>query len=373
MARQIAITNPRIKDNRWLWEAYQGINNSRAYDDFVISDNYWLYLVILAGSTGGMNVMGAIDCSGNPNYPAATIGDVYRVSVAGRIGGGAGFPVSVGDVIICFTTSAAGTQAGVGANWNIKQVGLQRNFEVDFATGDLAQTTVQDWNGAIGRDISLSALRNITLTSANNIVLSAINTFTVSSDWFSVAGSTGKTSIGTIAATAFLNIDNAQATGSALLSVEFANGLGGCFLANRTNNTVENFGWIMYTGGANKWFIGMHQGNDNYFFAKTSSTGTQLITLSDTTSVVGIGTNLGIGTTSVGTNGSFCLILVNGVEPTADVANGIHMFSIDSADNTATLGFKMEQVVEAIGGSVADSKVKVKINGVWYWLLMDSV
>lgn len=171
MGRQIAITNPRVKDNRWLWEAFQGINNARTYDDFVISDNYWLYLVILAGIGSGMEIKGNIDCSANPNYPAGNQGDYYRVSVAGKIGGAAGFPVSVGDAIVCFVSGAAGTQAAVGANWNIKQVGLQRNFEVNLSTGDLTQATVRDWTGAIGRNVALTAVGTFAVSGTNFAVL----------------------------------------------------------------------------------------------------------------------------------------------------------------------------------------------------------
>lgn len=151
--RQIPITNPRVKDNQWLNEAFNGVNNSRTYEDFTISDNYWIYLSILANAGGsGVDIKGDIDCSGNPNYPLASKGDAYRVSVAGKIGGASGFPVSVGDVIIAWVASAAGTQAAVGANWNIKQVGLQRIFEVTLSTGDVVQTGARDWTSTLGRN-----------------------------------------------------------------------------------------------------------------------------------------------------------------------------------------------------------------------------
>lgn len=65
--------------------------------------------------------MGGIDCSANPNYPAANAGEFYRVTVAGKIGGASGPNVEVGDEIHCFTTSIAGTHAAVGANWTIVQ------------------------------------------------------------------------------------------------------------------------------------------------------------------------------------------------------------------------------------------------------------
>lgn len=68
---------------------------------------------------------GLKDCSANPNYPAADAGHTYRVSVAGKIGGGSGPNVEVGDLLICLTDgTAAGTHASVGANWSIAQTNI---------------------------------------------------------------------------------------------------------------------------------------------------------------------------------------------------------------------------------------------------------
>lgn len=68
---------------------------------------------------------GGIDCSGNPNYPAADAGNVYRVSVAGKIGGASGVNVEVNDRLECFVdSSASGNHATVGANWIISQVNI---------------------------------------------------------------------------------------------------------------------------------------------------------------------------------------------------------------------------------------------------------
>lgn len=75
--------------------------------------------------TDPLSYKGAIDCSANPNYPAANAGDTYRISVAGKIGGASGPNVEAGDMIICFVdSSASGTHAAVGANWNIIQANI---------------------------------------------------------------------------------------------------------------------------------------------------------------------------------------------------------------------------------------------------------
>lgn len=68
---------------------------------------------------------GVVDCSANPNYPAADAGDVYKVSVAGKIGGGSGPNVEVGDTLLCTVdASPSGNHATVGANWVILQTNI---------------------------------------------------------------------------------------------------------------------------------------------------------------------------------------------------------------------------------------------------------
>ena len=76
---------------------------------------------------------GGLDCSANPNYPAADAGHVYKVTVAGKVGGGSGPDVEVGDTMYCTTdSSASGNHATVGANWAI----IQANSELAAAIAD---------------------------------------------------------------------------------------------------------------------------------------------------------------------------------------------------------------------------------------------
>lgn len=83
------------------------------------------YADALIAANDAMVFKGAVDCSTNPNYPAADRGHTYRVSVAGKIGGASGLNVEVGDMFICLTDgTAAGNQATVGANWSILQTNL---------------------------------------------------------------------------------------------------------------------------------------------------------------------------------------------------------------------------------------------------------
>jgi hypothetical protein len=61
---------------------------------------------------------GGLDASANPNYPAGDAGDVYKITVAGKVGGAAGVSVNPGDTIYnTVDSSAAGDQATVGGNW----------------------------------------------------------------------------------------------------------------------------------------------------------------------------------------------------------------------------------------------------------------
>lgn len=83
------------------------------------------YVDNLIAAADAMVFKGVIDCSTNPNYPAAEAGWTYRVSVAGKIGGASGVNVEIGDLLVCLADStASGTQAAVGANWSIAQVNI---------------------------------------------------------------------------------------------------------------------------------------------------------------------------------------------------------------------------------------------------------
>lgn len=78
--------------------------------------------IITGGASDVMIFKGVIDCSANPNYPAADAGNVYKVSVAGKIGGASGPNVEVGDTLYCITDgTVSGNHATVGANWVIVQ------------------------------------------------------------------------------------------------------------------------------------------------------------------------------------------------------------------------------------------------------------
>lgn len=81
------------------------------------------YVDGILDSLNGFQNKGGIDCSSNPNYPAASNGHVYIVTVGGKIGGGSGDSVAAGDLLLCkVDASASGTTAAVGANWDLIHV-----------------------------------------------------------------------------------------------------------------------------------------------------------------------------------------------------------------------------------------------------------
>ena len=112
------------------------------------------------GLTDSIVYKGAIDCSGNPNFPAADAGHAYIVSVDGKIGGASGVNVITGDMIICKTDgTVAGTQAAVGANWNI----IEQNIDlanIIISGGAINNTTMGSITPAAGTFTTLKATTN---------------------------------------------------------------------------------------------------------------------------------------------------------------------------------------------------------------------
>lgn len=97
--------------------------------------------------TGVMKFVGSTDCSGNPNYPSAKKGEAYVVSVAGKIGGASGLTVEVGDVYVAIANNAGGTQAAVGASWDVLQYNLvgallSANNLSDLSSASTARTNL---------------------------------------------------------------------------------------------------------------------------------------------------------------------------------------------------------------------------------------
>lgn len=123
----------------------------------------------LLDANNAFTYKGVIDASANPNYPAASAGWTYKISVAGKIGGASGINVEVGDTITCLVDgTAAGTQAVVGANWII----LQSNIDgavvgpASSVAGDLA--TYSGTTGKVVADSGVAISTDGTLATNNN-------------------------------------------------------------------------------------------------------------------------------------------------------------------------------------------------------------
>jgi hypothetical protein len=90
----------------------------------------FLYSVNVAG----VLYKGVIACAGDPNYPGAVVGDQYKVSTAGHIGGVSGPIVQVGDMIECIVAAVTGDHATVGASWIVGQTNVSKPVEAPAST-----------------------------------------------------------------------------------------------------------------------------------------------------------------------------------------------------------------------------------------------
>jgi hypothetical protein len=100
------------------------LSDSPTFQDGIQEAKDYADAQIAAAVAGLFEYKGGIDCSANPNYPAANRGDSYLVTIAGRIGGASGTVVEVGDFVFANADSAAGDEATVGANWDVLQANL---------------------------------------------------------------------------------------------------------------------------------------------------------------------------------------------------------------------------------------------------------
>ena len=114
------------------------------------------YVDQIISAQDAMVFKGSTDCSGNPNYPAGNRGDTYRVSVAGKIGGGGGVNVEAGDLYICLTDgSVTGGQLLVGANWTVAQANLDGAV---IGPASAVSANLAAFNGTTGKLIQDSGL-----------------------------------------------------------------------------------------------------------------------------------------------------------------------------------------------------------------------
>jgi len=117
---------------------------------------------------------GSLDCSANPNYPAASVGWTYKVTVAGKIGGASGPNVEIGDQIICLTNSASDNHATVGSNFTIIQTNIDGAVTSSETSTVDSQVTV--FSGTSGKIIKKTT---VTIDASGNLNLPSGATYKI--------------------------------------------------------------------------------------------------------------------------------------------------------------------------------------------------
>lgn len=107
--------------------------------------------------TGLFDFKGSTNTSGNPNYPAASKGDAYVVTVAGKIGGASGKSVDIGDVYVASADNAGGTEASVGFNWFVLEHNLVGALLSANNLSDLANVGTAQINLGLGTVATLAS------------------------------------------------------------------------------------------------------------------------------------------------------------------------------------------------------------------------
>jgi hypothetical protein len=134
-----------------------------------------------AAVVGLFDYKGGTDASANPNYPAASKGDAYSVTVAGKVGGASGKSVDVGDTYIATADNAGGNEATVGTSWIVLEHNLVGALLAANNLGDVANagtartnlglaigTNVQAWDADLDALAALSGTNTIYYRSAAN-------------------------------------------------------------------------------------------------------------------------------------------------------------------------------------------------------------
>jgi hypothetical protein len=129
----------------------------------------------LIAAADAMVFKGTIDCSANPNYPAADKGNTYRVSVAGKIGGGSGVNVEAGDLLICLADStSAGNQATVGSSWSIAQANLDGVVIGPSSVTDANPAVFDGTTGKLLKQITYSAFKTALSLTKGDVGLGSV-------------------------------------------------------------------------------------------------------------------------------------------------------------------------------------------------------
>jgi len=104
----------------------------------------------------GTSAINDFDASANPDYPAASKGDLYHVTVAGKVGGASGPDVEVGDSFKAKVNVVSGDHATVGSDWIIMQNNL----------GEASKTVSGHTRYATQAEVDAGVLTNVAVSPA---------------------------------------------------------------------------------------------------------------------------------------------------------------------------------------------------------------
>ena len=197
---------------------------------------------------------GALNCSLNPDFPAADAGWAYRVSVAGKIGGVFGSTVEVNDVLICWSDSTpSGNLATVGAAWSVSQVNLDPGLYALLSgatfTGD---TIVPDQSAA---DNSTKAANTKYVDTADNLKANLAGGATFSGGAVIVPDKTADDNSTEVANTKYVDLANtlnAKLAGAAFTGSVEMSGATSHFMPPKLTTTQKNSltspqeGWVVF-------------------------------------------------------------------------------------------------------------------------------
>lgn len=249
---------------------------------------------------------------------------------------------------------------------NALSVNISGNENTAFGSGALSNNTVSE-NVAFGNNAGFFITTGTGNTALGSQTLSMLATtsFNTAVGWHSQLSATGtsNTSVGYASLLSKTTGDNNVAIGHGTLVFNITGG----------NNTAIGFQSGGFNTGDGSVFIGHQAGlnsgaTSNVLYIDNTASVTPLIYGDFSTS------NVGLRVSTFGADANTVLGIANGVtEVTAAIANGIQIYSVDSDDATATLGLFLEQAVEASVVFVQTDRIKIKINGVLYYLPLDAV
>lgn len=360
------------------------------------------YVDQIIASQDAMVFKGVIDCSANPNYPAADRGHTYRVSVAGKIGGASGTNVEVGDILLCLTDgTSSGTQAAVGTSWSIAQANLDgavigpssvtdSNFaQFDGTSGKLIKGGLSlDTDGTLSAnsatrvpsqsavktyaqplDATLTALAGVTTAADKLIYATGVDTFATTDLTVAARSILDDTSVGAIATTLGLGTGNSpQFTG-----IELGNA-SDTTLTRASAGDMNIEGNIVYRAGGTDVPVadggtGRSTGVTAYSLIATGTTATgaqQTLANGATTEIlVGGGASaLPVWTTATGSGAPVRATSPSLTTPAIGAATGTSLILTGTSANTLTAGASgSTNPVFQVDASTASVATGIKITG----------